>query len=218
MLGQVVGTKGRLWYNRKGSLKKPSKIQSLENRLKRVEKGGNKELKTHDYTHSGQDITNTGVVYHISNIAQGSSSLTRNGLEIRLHSVYFKTYSTHSSAIGSHNRNILFFDTENDGALPGVADVLETASSLAFKEHDEKGRFKFIWDTNWTQNLKAVGNLELHYKEKYKRFKNPKTIYYRGTASPVANAGKNNLFLLVIGNLGSTYDEQIVNIRLRFTG
>ncbi len=214
------------WYRRRQSYRRGTRGQrsrlagaNLHRRVRKLERGqSGKEIKLHDFASAALTYINTGVVEYVTGIAQGDTSLTREGLKMALHSIHFKfqTITNTANPAGTY-RIILFLDRVQLGSLPAVADVLETASYRAWKEHDELGRFRILMDKTFVKNEVVANDVQHKFKKYYKRFKKPVIVEYRGTTNGIASAGKNNLFILVIGS--DTANAAVLNAyaRLRFT-
>ncbi len=185
-------------------------------RINKLEKGQvGKEFKLTDVADSGT-FAGAGVIHYISAIAQGDQSLNREGLKINLQSIQLKAVYT-KSANQDHDlcRLMIFTDRKNQGALPNVVDVLETANYLAFKEHDETNRFRIFYDKMIPVNETAGTTTKAHFLTYYKKFTSPVKIHYQGTSANIGDASNNALFILLIAASATT--TYATNIRLRFT-
>jgi hypothetical protein len=93
-------------------------------------------------------------------------------------------------------RHILFYDTMANGAVPSVADVLQSASVTGRYTAVNllKKRFRIIWD--FTQPLVNTSATHVIHRELHERSKTP-VFYQDGTNIAGANS-KNAMFMLVI--------------------
>lgn len=216
-----AGRRAVSWYRR------PRKTSltpyQLERQIKNLRTGrSGKEWKTHDVAYNST-VGNAGTIRALTLIAQGDTSLDREGLQIRLQSINIRGF-----AIGNLNagasivrlRLILFQDMEQHGTIAAVTDVLETADVLAFKEHDSKPRFKILWDRLY--DLTAQGDstnpvYKIRYVKYYKRLKGRKAWFSTSAATQAAQ-GKGNIYMLLIGDQATDYPTIDVNCRIRFTG
>lgn len=222
--GRLINTGRTFWQNRswnkpRGARAMKARVRkSLSQRIRRLETGRGGEWNTHDVVGSPGNIDTSGIIQPLTNIGQGDQSVNRTGLVIKLQNVQLKMrLKTHSAeSTGTVVRVILFFDTRCDGVQPTVTDVLESASYLQFREHDEKGRFQFVCDKYI--ELQPIINAQSAVRT-VKFFKNfgGRKCEYRGTGSTVTNWGKGQLFILLIGDLGSNGPLVDYVSRIRFT-
>lgn len=191
----------------------------LKYRISRLEGASSKEVKTHDVAFSFSP-DNSGGIQFLTNIAQGDTSLTREGLVIKLLSIQCKGYcEANASQTGPVIvRMLLVKDRYNLGANPAVTDILESASVIAFKEHDEKRRFQILWDKAFPISVNDTSIERATTLKYYKKFKKPQRVDYRSTGSVVANAGSCNMFLLMISNVATNLPTLELNFRFKFTG
>lgn len=175
--------------------RKTSKINRLEKRIKKVEMGDNLELKTSDDVPFYGTVGSTWTVQHITGIAQGDTSLTRDGLQIRLKNLQYRlNVSKDAASARTLVRVVIFVDRENNGVAPTADEVLEgvTPTYMDFAEHDTRPRFKILKDMIFDmQDSSKIA----FFKKGYKKLKLG-TTYFRGTSSTVASAYKNHVFVM----------------------
>ncbi len=191
-----------------------SSVYRINNRIKRLESGGGKELKTHDTEDLGT-IGTTADIQCLTQTVQGNTSLSREGLEIRPKYLRWKLFTTlHASATFTLCRLIIFADTENTGVYPTVGQILEAASVIAWKEHDTRPRFKFYKDiTYYLDDVKKktaliTGTIKFGKKAK---------IWYKGVTAEEISNGKNAIFILMISDDNTNQPGMNFISRLRFT-
>ena len=196
-------------------------VSQLAQKVARMQQGQNSEWKNHDTGDTDVPMTNAGTITLQSDIGQGVTSLERIGLTVKLQSVAmrYKIVADEDYNAGVCARVILFFDTQCDGVLPTVAEVLEgsTPTILDFREHDQKGRFQIIYDKTHSFNKAISGSDFAIFDQYYKKF-NGRKMYFTGITSLIASMGKGTLYSLVISDKG-TGDYPLFNyqIRLKFT-
>ncbi len=207
-------------------------ISRNSKRIKKLEKGiTGKERKIIDFGLVATALTPAGLVTYLSGVAQGDTSVSREGLRINLLSMQLKFYFHSDFAQvnrqASHKgRLLIFVDTMNQGALPAVTDVLEAANCLAFKEHENMRRFRTLYNkvfrvphAGWEMNTLDViipweGNKQINY---YKKFKKPLKVEFTGVGNLVNDAGRNAIFALWL--CADAQDTPIgqIQCRMRFT-
>ncbi len=187
----------------------------LAKRVKKLEMGYGKELKTLDVSYALDPVTAVGVITPLSQLAQGTTSITREGLQICPRHLTYKIHvvSDAGSASAEYIRVIIFVDKQNAGSYPTAVQLLETDSYLAFPEHDSRPRFRIYRD--FMIQLDSVGHSGTLRKGIIKFGKNFK-IWYKGTTAAEASNGKNALFLYTTGS-NNTAGLLNVKTRLRFT-
>ncbi len=143
VINKYIGRRRNITATRVGTKK-----LALRNaqKIKRIQRGSLHELKTHDLINSTA-IGSTGAIFGISLITQGDSSLTREGLQIQPTSLEYKLRLViNTSAVASVVRILIFRDTQQQGTIPTIAELLEADSTVSFKQHDTRPRFKILRD------------------------------------------------------------------------
>lgn len=225
------------WYKRgpaRGTLKesfvmpkgRPNRMRRsyLNRRLSRIErKLKAAEMKTKD-TSVSTAVTTIGSVQCLNLIAQGDESVQREGLKINAVKLWgFLRYNNNkddSVSGGQHIRTIIFMDRDCNGALPAVSDVLESASAVALPKHENRNRFKILYDRNVHMIERVSGLTSYYYRKIFIRFpKKGQTIYYDGTTAAIASNTRNALFVLFIATGDGINDPAVVgDLRLRYYG
>lgn len=186
-------------------------------RISRLEKGiSGREWKTHDVS-SSTAVSTTGSVIPISAMAQGDTSLLREGLQVRMQTIAYRLTCTLNTSVSSTKiRFIVVMDKECHGVAPTVAELLEAGSPIEFKEHDQRGRFRFLSDKTYMINSQYSGQEFQIFKRWFKNLKGRKH-WYIGTAGSTANLGKNALYLVMISDQATYTPTVAYRTRLRFT-
>lgn len=219
--------RGRFWRWSKYPKRSVAQGRSLvrtNKRIARLEKGiGGKEKKYHDGSVSTAAVTpGTGGLFSLINaIAQGNTSETREGLWINVLSLQLKAYFEVSSSQTANKciRLMIIRDELNQGAAPAITDVLESANMNAFPKHENRARFRILYDKKINLTLQSNGVGTTVQRNYYKKFKRPIKCHYIGTAASAANTGQNALYLFYCINSTGAYDPGInIRWRMRFTG
>lgn len=192
-------------------------IRRLDRRITNVARNCRKEVKTHDKTASGSQGT-SGTIIPLSFIAQGDTSLTREGLQINPKYMQFKLSLKKNANSGSIFRMIIFKDREKQSGAtstnPTATDLLESDDFLAYPEHDKRPRFKIYRDM-----LIALDGVQVSecVEKGMIKFSNKTRIWYGGTAADEQSAGKNALYMYLVSDDNTNQPSYEINTRLRFT-
>lgn len=190
-----------------------SKIAKLERKVQKIERGGNKELKTFDFSYN-TDPLSTGAIALITGIAQGDTSITREGLQIRPKSLELRLLLTANNSGTEYARMIIFRDTQQAGTAPTVAQLLEEDTVLGFPEHDTRPRFKILRDKTFKLDN---GNINGHIRKYFISLPKTSRIYYSGTTGSAISMGKNNLYVYWVSTTSADHPSLSSRFRLRFT-
>jgi len=135
-----------------------------------------------------------GSVVYYSTIAQDDTINGRTGDKINLKQVDW-TFS-YSDTVLSVCRVMLFMDSQNQGATPAVTDVLTSATVQAHLNTFNRlqNRFKVLADV-----VLDVAPGSRQYVTRRGTVKVNMPTFFTGTTSGVASAGRNALFLLIVG-------------------
>lgn len=200
------------WYNRKYSVAQlASKAIKGVNYLRGLV---NSEKFKHDTAGSTSGITDSGTVFHLTNIGQGDGDGQRTGNSIFVRNVSIRARLTKSSSVNTTSvRVILFIDKQQIGDTPpGVSDVLSSAgtatSYLAHLNPNTVGRFTVLRsrvysltdDTpirffNWNVNLR-------HH------------VRYNGNLA--ADIQRGGIYLLVVSSVNSNGPDLIRTVRVSY--
>lgn len=199
-----------------------AEINKLKSEVAKIKKGETaKEWKTHDDTETSVSILNDGTnLYLLTGIQQGDRSLDREGLVIRIHSLWVKMVIASNTTTNANQliRVMIFRDNNNDNdtTAPAVSgDLLEGTNVLDFREHRIKGRYTVYYDKIVNLNPKITGIGITHYKEYYKKFKMAPRCYYTNTTA--ADISKGQLYIMFLGNSASNQATVSYKARVKFT-
>lgn len=116
-------------------------------------------------------------------------------------------------------RAIMYLDTQTNGATATVTDVLEDAEYKSYRNLENQGRFKILFDKTIAMNYMATnGNgADNNYSERnywttfYKKCSIP--IEYTGATGAIAEMTSNNIGILYISKNGVAAMESTIRIR-----
>ncbi len=170
-------------------------------------------------------ILGTSIIHFMTGTSEGDSQVQREGEKIYLTSINLigrVTSDPDMNIAGDTGCRLILFraNTNVNGVLPAVTDILESDDTVSLKNHEIKGDFsvymdkRFIIRSPLVTNANATASYNLSY---YKRFKSPKMITYDGAGAVIANAEKGHWFLLMMSDCVQNQSPTwTINIRLRF--
>jgi len=147
------------------------------------------------------DPLTTGVLTLLTGISQGTDVGNRVGDVIKVTKISWMGRLALNPSVTSFStvRMILIRDMENDGAVPSMADMLETIGGSAAVRSPinflNRKRFSILWDQIF------VLDPNTHYSEILRgEIVLNKTVRYRGTGNTVAAAAEGAMFWLTISD------------------
>lgn len=202
------------FWDRKRAVTTTVNIGRLNNRIKRLEKGYDKEMKTYDDSRTGAlPDTGAGELFCISDMAQGDTSITREGLVIQPRHLEYKFACMANTTTLYQARLIIFVDTQQSGVIPTAAQLLESDSSVSWIEHDTRPRFRILRDFWMITDTATRGSIVRKGIIKFgKNFR----IHYQGTGTGDSSMGKNNIYVYCVSNAPSNAPSLNIYTRLRF--
>lgn len=163
---------------------------------------------------TGQNVTDSGTIFHLSNIAGGSLATQRSGNSILLRNLRLNLLlSVNASAQWSLVRFIVFTDTMVDPdhtTAPVVGDVLTTANVLALKNIENTDRFHIHYDQVFT--LAATGREQTAYKEFFKKM----DYHIRWVGDGANDYDEGHLYCLAVGTATTYYPLLSMHFQLTY--
>lgn len=171
-------------------------------------------------------MSTTGSVTLMNGVATGTDFTNRIGRKVVWKSFLIQGCSIPQSltaTIQNLGRAMLVYDSQPNGALPAITDVLLQATSTSPLNLNNRDRFKVLWDKRVTNGhlntipATSVGYGDENIKEMRKYRKISCETTFDGTAATIADIQTGSIFLLTIGtaDIGTAYNLQ-ANVRLRF--
>lgn len=171
-------------------------------------------------------LAGTGLIQYLSNVVVGTTSVTRIGKRIGVKSIQLhgtvKTPST--STFNGFIRYRVFVDTQVNGALPGITDIVVSDALPSLANAVNYQRFKTIWDKTIPMNglSNGVGVITFensqHWINEYITFKEPLEILYStGNAGTIADCVSGAIYCVGWAyGFGTTAAESVLYSRIRF--
>lgn len=155
--------------------------------------------------------SNTGSIQPLSIITQGDQNTMRSGNEIKVTSALMRaTITKATAATATKVRCIVFSDVSSNGAVPAIADILQTANQDAPVNRVNGTRFTVIMDRSYIlDNDKPMKQLYW-----YKKFQHH--IHYLTTDNTTGSLGQGQIYFLTISNESTNAPQISYNSRMRF--
>lgn len=160
----------------------------------------------------------TGAILLLNGIARGDDYNTREGRQIWMHHMELRIQFSVTGATGidQTQRCLLVLDTQPNGVALTVANVLESASTLAYPTLEYRNRFKILMDHAISLNASAEAGSHTFMK-RYFKLLYPVT-FNAGNAGTIADIATNSLYFISLGSSapGVTAGAITVASRIRF--
>jgi len=187
--------------------------------------GGRQELKYLDTSLAGPlAVDTTGSVTLLNGIAVGDDNTSRDGRQVTIKSVQIHgkiTPADSTTNYGTKCRCLLVWDNANNSAaaVPTIATILASSTSMAFPLVDNANRFTILKD--WVDTVAGVdtgyaygqcaADVEMYLKIN-------QVTQYSGTTSAIGSIQNGSLLFVTIGDLAATSACVFSgNARVRFT-
>lgn len=164
----------------------------------------------------------TGVVVPINLCATGTDYTERIGRKSTVVSLQIRGFieAAGTQATDGLCRILCVYDTQVNGALPNVNDILDTTSALSFMNLNNRDRFKVIFD--WvrpmgkqdTLTANYIGGHEVSHIKKYKKVNLP--AVWDGTTAAIGSCQSGAIYMVFIGTVAANKYECTWQSRVRF--
>ncbi len=166
----------------------------------------NTEVKMFDVPFQGGTPLNcpsTGSVSCLSLVPQGNDYNNREGLSLRTIMLSLNMNqnwnNTSNVTLNALLRVIVFVDYEQEGTIPAVTDVLESANINALYNHVAKERFQILFD-RMVSGMTTRTNVPL-----IEDFRHDSHIQFRTNGSNQASQGEGSIYILGISDQAVNY-------------
>lgn len=159
------------------------------------------ERKTHDQAF-GATFASDSLVFSITNIAEGSASVQREGLKIAPVKLEVRAkiiFAADGTLNGSPVRMIVFRDNEQAGVLPTIAQLLENADVSSMYNNVNLKRFTILVD-KVCQPKSTTTNLVSTYDYCMAKRKLSGTIRYLTDSANQAGQGRGNIYVALVAD------------------
>lgn len=194
--------------------------RSMSARLQRAP-GMSRETGFVDLANAAYALDTTGSVTLIATVAQGASVNQRVGKRIVWKSVQIR--GNMSNNVVATNNDCVFlivYDKRPTGALPAITDILVSASSAAFNNDANSGRFEIIRrvDKAMSGNNTAASNLtESSYisVDQYIDLKGRPCAFKAAGTGAIGDIEQGALYLVTVGNTVAGTAAATANLAFR---
>jgi len=169
-------------------------------------------------------VDTTGSVTLLNGIATGTDFTNRIGRKVcwRSFLISGKIQPQDGGTDPNMYRIMLVYDSQPNGGLAGVTDVLTTANADSPLNLNNRDRFRVLMDKRGgigffsNTATQAVADRTISIIHKYKKI-NMETIF-DGTTAAIGDIQSGSIFLLTVGsNAAGLGSNAFLHIRLRFT-
>lgn len=211
-----MNTKGRRRFKRVKKIASTTfqvANKALDTALK-VKRLINPELKIIDFSQSST-VPNAGSIDCLSLLGTGTGSNTRTGVSVKYDSLrlnWFVNCSTATTTATNQNiRIIIFKDHASNGAMPTIAQLLDSADVLSHFNNDYKDRFRILSDRTFDLSFQGVRGRLITQNIKLGTHG-----FYSGSNNTIAEVRTENIFLCIIGSNATTETNYKVLSRIWF--
>lgn len=212
-------SQGKLIVSKGVGLKAPPKAVTYVAKPKKKYKPKQKEEWKAITTNLTLNQDSTGSLVLLNGCTRGGDIANREGRQINMRSVEIKLqdFVTSGTGIDQNHRILLVLDKQPNGVAPAIADILDSASTYALRNLNNRKRFKILWDKRLQMNASGEP-FSTKLINKYKKFY-IQTTYNAGDVGTIADIATNSLYLIGFGNVapGATAGSCNANVRVRFT-
>lgn len=179
------------------------------------------ELKFIDTDYNASTpVSGTSVVLPITLIPGGDTPSSRDGNEVKIHSLSMHgKIQTHVDVDNDELCRLMIIQVyECDAVLPVVADFLIDDSCYSQPNWIERGKYRILSDKVMRIPISMADSITKKPVKFYKRFKRPIKITFNSEASTIAAAENNHFFALLCTDTGgANLPGWTLNFRATFT-
>lgn len=163
----------------------------------------------------------TGSVTLLATIAQGAAVTQRVGKKVMLKSIQCRgNWSNGSTATNNDVAMLVVYDKRPTGSLPAVTDILASASSLAFNNDANSGRFvvlKRMDDVLVGNNTAAANYTEAQYKsvDFWLALRGLPLVFKAAGTGAIADIEEGALYLVTMSNSAAGTGAASANVAFR---
>lgn len=174
----------------------------------------NVESKVIDIAPFASGVSNTGVIYTLNSLGQGTTSVTRVGDSVKFQALHLNGYITqHASATNTIVRVWLIRFKEPRGSTINLStDFWQNVNVLSYIQTQKRDRYAILYDR--TFHLQAGGASQVQIEKHVKLNAHTK---YDGNAGTIADIQTNGYFLVALSNEATNTPVINACLRLRYT-
>ncbi len=176
----------------------------------------NVEYKNFDTQTLASGINQTPAIVQLTNIAQGDTTITRDGASIKIVSIRFVyNITANASAPVTHIRVMVVCDKQTNQAIYTAGDLLQDATPndalISPRNLNNSRRFNVLYDKThvFSNSGRNGGHFEFHKKLQLK-------IRYDASTPSIADLTEVSLSLLLVSNQQTNFPSMDHSTRLRY--
>lgn len=176
-----------------------------------------KRLLNVEYKHIDTNSTTitpgaTGAIYSMNSCAEGDGSGNRNGLSLRMKSLYLKVYfQMHASATASAIRWCVVLDKSPNSNIATYSDIFESNSIVSQTNNKTNHRFRVLSDNLLTMSGSGEENGS---RNVYKQLNH--VVKYSSGGGTDGDLEKNQILLCIVSNEATNTPSFNYSSRVRF--
>lgn len=183
-----------------------------------------RELGYVDIAGTSYNFDTTGSIILLNTVAQGASVNQRVGKKIRMKGLQCRGIHQNNTAATINDCAVLIvYDKRPTGALPTATDILVSASSFAFNNDTNAGRFSilkrhdFVLNGNSAAAANQLDTMSLG-ADFYLDLKGLEVVYKAAATGAIGDIEQGALYLITVGNnyAGTGAATGYMSFRLRF--
>ncbi len=160
--------------------------------------------------------TTTPMITQLSNIAQGDTTMTRDGSQIKCLSIQLSYFMTmHTSAVGSIARVLLIKDKQTNQAIYSAGDVLTDITAfdgiVSPYNRDNRKRFTIMYD-----KIHTFTNDGTEVRHAGRRFRQDQILRYDANAGTIADLTQASYSLMTFSSEATNSPQITAFVRLNF--
>ncbi len=176
----------------------------------------NVEFKNHDVQATTLSIPVVPVITQCTNIAQGDTTITRDGASLKLTSLTFKyILIQHPTAVSTFVRIMIVLDTQTNEAIYSDDDLLQDVTAgdgvVSMRNLDNTHRFRVLYDR--VHQFTDTGSTA-QYGKFFKKL-NLK-IRYDNAAAAITSLTQSSVSMLFLSNEATNQPNITHSLRLRY--
>lgn len=176
-----------------------------------------------DLASAAKAMNTTGSITLLATVAQGASVNQRIGRKVLLQSVHLRGQAQADSAtLVANGAMLVVYDKRPQDSLPAITDILDTANSHSFRNHDNTGRFQVIRRKNWSfvgNSATAAQNTpkSAYVLDEFVKLGNRPFNFGSAGTGAIGDITTGALYLVTVGNVASGTGDAILTVGARTT-
>lgn len=170
-----------------------------------------------------EDIASTGYIVLLNGLANGTGPNQRIGSNVFLNDLHFNLSCKLQVAnlpvlVGSNITVSIVYDSQTNGALPGITTIYNTVSPDALTNAATRSRFTILWEKNYAAYADATTGISGGIQKMWLNQKismKGKKMEFDNTAAGISDIEKGSIYMVCRTNDNLKFEVQICS-RLQF--